>query len=71
QSCAAQALATPGDEAELARLLREAAQIGTPLRCVGAGHSFTPLVPTPGKIVSLDRMSGLLSHDAAARGPAA
>ncbi|MBA8736906.1 D-arabinono-1,4-lactone oxidase [Chromobacterium violaceum] len=66
QRCAAQALATPGDEAELARLLREASRSGTPLRCVGAGHSFTPLVPTPGTIVSLDRMSGLLSYDAAA-----
>ncbi|AUH52376.1 FAD-dependent oxidoreductase [Chromobacterium sp. ATCC 53434] len=66
QSCTAQALATPGDEAELARLLRAAGAAGTPLRCVGAGHSFTPLVPTAGKLVSLDRMSGLLAQDAAA-----
>ncbi|AXE30689.1 FAD-dependent oxidoreductase [Chromobacterium phragmitis] len=66
QSCAARELATPGDEAELAKLLHEAARTGVPLRCVGAGHSFSPLVPTAGKLVSLDRMSGLLSHDAAA-----
>jgi FAD-linked oxidoreductase len=34
-----------------------------PVRVVGAGHSFTPLVPTDGTIVSLDRLSGLKSHD--------
>ncbi len=59
-TCAAQALATPGDEAELVTLLRGSAGH---LRCVGAGHSFTALVPTEGSIVSLDRMSGLIGHD--------
>lgn len=58
----AQALQTPATVAELQGLLRG----GTgPLRCVGAGHSFTPLVPTEGNIVSLDRISGLNGHDAA------
>lgn len=49
--------ATPGSEAEVAALLRE--HPGMPVRCVGAGHSFTPLVPTEGMLVSLDRMSGV------------
>jgi len=31
---------------------------------VGAGHSFTPLVPTDDTIVSLSRLSGLIDHDA-------
>ena len=30
-----------------------------PVRCVGAGHSFTALVPTDQWLVSLDRLSGL------------
>ena len=52
----------PADEAELARLLP---QSPGPLRCVGAGHSFTALVPTPGSLVALDKLSGLVSVDKA------
>jgi FAD-linked oxidoreductase len=54
--------AAPADEAELAALLPAAK---TPIRPVGAGHSFTALVPTEGTLLSLDRLSGLVSHDAA------
>ena len=35
------------------------------LRPVGAGHSFSPLVPTDGALLVLDRLSGLQGHDAA------
>jgi len=63
QQCQAQSLATPADEQALADLL---ANSGGTVRCVGAGHSFTPLVPTNGTIISLERMSGILSHDKAA-----
>lgn len=52
--------AQPADELELAALVRGAAQ----LRVVGAGHSFTALVPTGGTLVSLDHMQGLIAHDA-------
>ena len=34
-----------------------------PIRPVGAGHSFTPLVPTDGTILSLRNFEGLLGHD--------
>ena len=37
-------------------------QVG-PLRAVGAGHSFTPLVPTDGTLISLDAITGMISHD--------
>jgi FAD-linked oxidoreductase len=50
--------ATPATEAELAVIVQQSAQI----RVVGAGHSFTPLVPTGGCIVSLDRLTGLADH---------
>ena len=53
------ARAAPASEAELAALLPAAA---TPIRPVGAGHSFTALVPTQGTLLSLDRLEGLVSH---------
>src|ERR1700731_3868265 len=52
----------PGSEDELADLLRKTP---APIRPVGAGHSFTSLVPTDGTLVSLDQMSGIVGHDAA------
>ena len=50
----------PASEDELRRAIRQAPG---PLRCVGAGHSFTPLVPTQGTLISLDRLSGLIAVD--------
>jgi FAD-linked oxidoreductase len=34
------------------------------IRPVGSGHSFTALVPTDDTIVSISRLSGMVSHDA-------
>jgi len=53
------ARAAPASEAELAALLPSAT---APIRPVGAGHSFTALVPTEGTLLSLDKLSGLVSH---------
>jgi FAD-linked oxidoreductase len=50
----------PGNDAELIDFVQR--QSG-PLRPVGAGHSFSPLVPTDGYLVVLDRLAGLRSHD--------
>lgn len=50
---------SPQDEDELRQGVRDAASV----RVVGAGHSFSPLVPTSGTILSLDHLSGLISHD--------
>lgn len=61
-SCRPARLARPRDEAELAALLRASAEV----RVAGAGHSFSPLVPTAGTLLSLDSWSGLHAHDAAA-----
>jgi FAD-linked oxidoreductase len=55
------ARAAPATEDELASLLKTAE---APVRAVGAGHSFTALVPTPGTLVSLDNLNGIVSHDA-------
>lgn len=50
----------PKDAGELAAAIKAAA---APVRVVGAGHSFTPLVPTDGALVTLDAMSGITGWD--------
>ena len=55
--------AAPQSEQELLDILKTAP---APVRPVGAGHSFTALVPTNGTLLTLDAMSGLVSHDTAA-----
>ncbi len=52
--------AAPASEGELAAMLASAP---VPIRPVGAGHSFTALVPTEGTLLSLDKLSGLVSHE--------
>src|SRR5579871_2170631 len=47
----------PASEGELAHLLKHSP---APIRAVGAGHSFMPLVPTNGTLLSLDSMAGLV-----------
>lgn len=53
----------PVDEAELRARVSGAER----LRAVGSGHSFSPLVPTDGALLSLDHLEGLIAHDAATR----
>lgn len=60
QSAYPELRAAPAGEGELATLVRDAPGA---LRAVGSGHSFMPLVPTQGTLITLDRMSGLVSHD--------
>ena len=62
QKCLPESRQAPATVAELQQLI--AASKGT-VRPVGAGHSFTPLVPTDGTIVSLSRISGVVSSDPA------
>ena len=57
QQCQPKRFLVPRDEAALAQALRDAPN--GPVRCVGAGHSFTPLVPTDQWLVSLDQLSGV------------
>lgn len=52
--------AQPSSEAELVAALREAS---APVRVVGAGHSFSPLIETHGSLLSLDALEGVLSVD--------
>jgi FAD-linked oxidoreductase len=62
QQCLPAARVAPATVAELQELVAGAAGV---VRPVGAGHSFSPLVPTDGTLVSLARLGGLVSHDTA------
>ncbi|MGB1580118.1 MAG: D-arabinono-1,4-lactone oxidase [Nevskiales bacterium] len=62
QSALPAAQLAPGSESELAALIAGTRQT---VRPVGSAHSFSALVPTRGMIVSLARLQGLISHDAA------
>jgi FAD-linked oxidoreductase len=50
----------PASEDELVSVLKSAE---APIRPVGSGHSFSALAPTDGTLLSLDAMSGIVSHD--------
>ena len=63
QTCIPAARLAPASEAELADLLKTTRDMV--VRPVGSSHSFSTLVPTDGKIVSLNNFTGLISHDPA------
>ncbi len=54
--CQPEQRAAPQSESEVVDLLASAT---APVRPVGAGHSFSPLVPTDGTLFSLDGLNGL------------
>ena len=56
----------PKDHDDVADLVRKAARRGQTVRPVGAGHSSTPIMATADVLVSLDRMTGVVNHDAEA-----
>ena len=47
--------------------MKEAANNGTRVKCVGAGHSFTPIACTDGVLADLSGYGRVLSHDPGAR----
>ncbi|HVT34771.1 MAG TPA: FAD-binding protein, partial [Nevskiaceae bacterium] len=64
QACVPEARLAPRDEVELAEMVKGAT--GN-VRAVGSGHSFSPLVPTDGTIVSLSNLpAGVIGHNASA-----
>ena len=53
--------ARPTTVGEVADVVRTAAERGSRVKCVGAGHSFTPAAATDGVLVSLDDLTGIES----------
>jgi len=60
QECLPTARLAPASVAELQELINSTT--GT-IRPVGAGHSFSALVPTDGTLISMSRLSGIIAHD--------
>ena len=53
----------PGERGRSRPLVKQAAVDGHPVKVVGAGHSFTDIALTTGRLVSLDRYARVLSFD--------
>ncbi len=56
-------LERPADEAEVARLVASAAERGERVKVHGSGHSFTPAAVSDGRMLCIDRLSGITSVD--------
>ncbi len=67
QVCAPVSIRKPTTEAELVRIVIDAANAGQRVKCIGAGHSFTPIACTDGVMVDLSGYGRVLGHDAEAR----
>ncbi len=64
--CRPRQLLAPVSEEEVAAIVRRAGAEGQVVRVAGSGHSFTPLDATDEILLSLDRLQGIESADAAA-----
>jgi L-gulonolactone oxidase len=67
QRCVPAVRLGPRDVAEVQAAVRAAADAGRTVRVAGAGHSFTPLVPTDGTLLDLGALNRV-EHVDAARG---
>lgn len=65
QSCIVRHRGAPDSEAALADMVREATSQGLNVRCVGSGHSFTPVALTSGLQLTLSDMQGVVNIDQA------
>jgi L-gulono-1,4-lactone dehydrogenase len=63
QSCAPTAIRRPTSEDELVAIVEDAAAAGTRVKCVGAGHSFTPIACTDGVLLDLSGYDRVVAHD--------
>ncbi|MET0903740.1 MAG: D-arabinono-1,4-lactone oxidase [Acidimicrobiales bacterium] len=62
QSCAPAAIRRPTSEDELVAIVTEAAAAGARVKCVGAGHSFTPIACTDGALLDLSGYDQVVGH---------
>ncbi|MEM7099310.1 MAG: D-arabinono-1,4-lactone oxidase [Pseudomonadota bacterium] len=63
-SCRPAGRISPATEEALAEFLK---QTQMPVRPVGSGHSFSPVVPTDGHLLIIDQLTGLIDHNQQAR----
>jgi FAD-linked oxidoreductase len=65
QQCAPSAIERPSSEDEIVRIARDAAAGGQRVKVFGAGHSFTGIALTEGRLLSLDHYGRVLGADEA------
>jgi L-gulonolactone oxidase len=63
QQCAPVRIEHPSNEGDLVRIVTEAASAGQRVKVVGAGHSFTGIALTDGRLVKLDSYGKVLRVD--------
>jgi len=66
-SCRPAEVEHPASEEEIIAALKRAAQAGERVKVAGSGHSFTDIACTGGRMLKLDRYSGVLDIDAASQ----
>ncbi|MEO1190637.1 MAG: D-arabinono-1,4-lactone oxidase [Pseudomonadota bacterium] len=64
QQCHPTRIEQAGTEAEIAAAVARALDEGLGIRTAGSGHSFTPIVETPGVLLDTRGLSGVVSVDA-------
>jgi L-gulono-1,4-lactone dehydrogenase len=67
QSCAPAAVEQPESELEVVEAVQRARSAGQTVKVVGAGHSFTDIACTDGRLLRLDRLDRVVALDAEAR----
>ena len=63
--CSPAEIVRPRNEDEVADAVRRAVAAGRGVRVAGSGHSYAEIVSTDGTLISLERMSGIVSVDEA------
>lgn len=63
ERCAPAAREQPGSTAQVAAAIERAAELGQRVRVAGSGHSFSDVVCTDGRLLSLERMDRVLDVD--------
>jgi FAD-linked oxidoreductase len=67
QSCAPAAVEQPESELEVVEAVQRARSAGQTVKVVGAGHSFTDIACTDGRLLRLDRLDRVVALNAEAR----
>ncbi|MDQ6854748.1 MAG: FAD-binding protein [Actinomycetota bacterium] len=67
QSCTPAAVEQPESELEVAEAVRRAGSAGQTVKVAGAGHSFTDIACTDGRLLRLDRLDRIVALDPDAR----
>jgi L-gulono-1,4-lactone dehydrogenase len=67
QSCSPAAVEQPESELEVVEAVHRARRAGQTVKVVGAGHSFTGIACTDGRLLHLDRLDRVVALDAEAR----